>query len=494
MAATTLGIIPLAGCCFLFILAFRHFRRGKVAFSLGLIVFAGLLLRVSTGSDQFLHPWDERYHALVAKNLIEHPLVPTLYDDPVLPYDYRNWDANHVWLHKQPLPLWTMSLSMRIFGVNETALRLPSILLSTAAIAMTFSIGSMLFSPPVGLAAAALHAVNAPLLGVTAGRVATDHYDLFHFFFIELAVFLAVLHARTGKRSITPLIGLAMGLGVLCKWMTALIVLPLWLILVWERHRPAQVIANALIIVAACCATFLPWQIYARAAFPLEYAWESAYNARHIGEAVEGHSGSWLFHFHALRNYGEFTVLPIAWFLIKAARNWRGSEYAVPAVWFAVPFAFFTVAKTKMLNYTLFTAPAIFIMAGAFFEALARNPTRAGMRFLARAAIVLLIAGPVLHLTREIEPFRPLVRTDKWAIALRKLAKLVPDPKAVFFTKRPIEAMFYTSGVAYDGLPTGEMIADLKRRGYNVYVLDSGRLPAELRSDARITVISLADL
>ncbi len=39
-----------------------------------------------------LHDWDERYHALVAKNMIEQPFKPMLYKNPVLPYDYKDWD------------------------------------------------------------------------------------------------------------------------------------------------------------------------------------------------------------------------------------------------------------------------------------------------------------------------------------------------------------------------------------------------------------------
>ena len=53
--------------------------------------------------DPFLNLWDERFHALVAKNLMNHPLMPTLYDDPVVSMAYDRWDRATIWLHKQPL-------------------------------------------------------------------------------------------------------------------------------------------------------------------------------------------------------------------------------------------------------------------------------------------------------------------------------------------------------------------------------------------------------
>jgi hypothetical protein len=51
-----------------------------------------LLIRIYfIDQDNYLHDWDEKYHALVAKNLIESPLIPQLRKDPVLEYRYQDW-------------------------------------------------------------------------------------------------------------------------------------------------------------------------------------------------------------------------------------------------------------------------------------------------------------------------------------------------------------------------------------------------------------------
>ncbi len=71
--------------------AFRLLSRQDEKLALLLLVAAGFLLRFYAGSDLFLHNWDERYHALVARNLVFHPLKPTLYDNPVL---RRNWPCD----------------------------------------------------------------------------------------------------------------------------------------------------------------------------------------------------------------------------------------------------------------------------------------------------------------------------------------------------------------------------------------------------------------
>lgn len=66
---------------------FLHIKKGGASWrwSLTAVVLAGLLLRVICAADPLLHEWDERYHALVAKNMAEGSfLTPTLYADAPL--------------------------------------------------------------------------------------------------------------------------------------------------------------------------------------------------------------------------------------------------------------------------------------------------------------------------------------------------------------------------------------------------------------------------
>ncbi|HMG14269.1 MAG TPA: hypothetical protein VK590_02410 [Saprospiraceae bacterium] len=128
MSNLIFGTITISFCSIVNFYSWRFAAKDNYKLALLLLIIAGLALRIYTATDLFLHDWDERYHALVAKNLIQHPLLPTLYDNPVLAYDYKSWSSNHIWLHKQPLPLWMMAFSMYLFGVNEIALRIPSII------------------------------------------------------------------------------------------------------------------------------------------------------------------------------------------------------------------------------------------------------------------------------------------------------------------------------------------------------------------------------
>ena len=114
-------------------------------FLLAIILWSTFVVKLHNLDHTALRRWDEVYHAVVAKNVLKHPLKPTLVDVPYLPYDMKKWGENHVWLHKPILPFWQIALSFALLGVNTFALRLPSAILGTGAACLTYLIGKDLF-------------------------------------------------------------------------------------------------------------------------------------------------------------------------------------------------------------------------------------------------------------------------------------------------------------------------------------------------------------
>jgi len=72
--------------------------------------------------------------------------MPTLYDDPVLAMDYNRWDRAVIWLHKQPFFLWQISLCYKIFGVSEFTTRLPSVILGSLLVPVSYRTGKLLLN------------------------------------------------------------------------------------------------------------------------------------------------------------------------------------------------------------------------------------------------------------------------------------------------------------------------------------------------------------
>lgn len=473
------GILTIGLCSLAYFYAWKYYKKDRFDIALLLIVLSGFLFYCYTASDFFLHVWDERYHALVAKNLSKHPFYPTLYNNPILPYDYKMWVGNHIWLHKQPLPLWLMAGSIKIFGVNEIAVRLPSILLSTIGIVLTFKIGTYFFDKRVGLFSAFLFSVNGLIIELTAGRVATDHIDITFMFFILLAVFLTTLFIERKTFLFSLLIGVVIGAAVLSKWLTGLIVLPIWLFIVLDSKsfNIKTIITHFALILFTIVAVALPWQLYIFKEFPLEAAYESTFNLRHFTEVIEERSGSVFYFIDGIRiNFGDLLYLPLLWFLWKVSkRPWNLKQLAL-LTWFLVPLLIFSFAKTKMQAYLLFTAPALFIVTSAFFFELLTYKLTHKPKWLFNLIAALFIILPIRYGIERMKPFEKRDRNPQWVSDLKVLNKQNIQNGVLFNYENPIEAMFYTDLTVYSGIPSNEKIEELKKDGYRVFVNESGKL------------------
>jgi 4-amino-4-deoxy-L-arabinose transferase-like glycosyltransferase len=491
-------ILILACGCYFFS-AFFFFKKRNVDIALLLVVVGGFILRLYIASDRFLHAWDERYHALVAKNLLLNPLKPSLYFNPVLAYDYTQWTCNHIWLHKQPIPLWTMAGSMKLFGVNELALRLPSVILSTLGIWITFLIGTHFFNRRIAYIAAFLFSVNGLILELTGGRITTDHFDIHFLFFIELAILFSILYVQNKKVLYNALTGLCIGIAILTKWLPALIVLPIWVVLVLHARKKVDIIFFKQFVLLIVCTLIvvLPWIIYIFHEFPQEAAWEMKYNSRHLSEAIERHSGSFLFYVTQIRiDYGELIYIPLCWFLWKLIKEKWDYKNVVLFVWFGLPFLFFSIVQTKMQAYILFTCPALFIIIAQFYiqqyDSLKRK--KKPMRIIITIVLVLLIILPIRYSIERLKPFTTFNQKPAWVTDLQQVK--IKSSSILFNYHRPIEAMFYKDITAYAHLPNRDAILQLVDKGLNVVVNNDGNLPnyiIELEQTNRIEIVNYGE-
>ena len=217
-----------------------------------------------------------------------------------------------------------MAISMRFLGINEIALRIPSMILTTMGILLSFKIGSYFFNKKVGYLTAFFYSINGLIIELTAGRTATDHFDIFFLFFIELAVFLSIVFAQKKKTIYNILAGVSIGAAILSKWLPALIILPVWLLIISDsgNFKIKSIILHFIILLTTCTVIFLPWQFYIFKAFPLEASWEACYNFKHITEALGNQTGPYYYYLNKIRiSYGELIYLPLIWFLWKTFKN-----------------------------------------------------------------------------------------------------------------------------------------------------------------------------
>lgn len=479
------GLLLILACSFLCWKAWVLHAQHKVWMGIGLLILSGFLLRTYVAADLYLHPWDERYHALVAKNMIETPLKPMLYKNPILPYEYKNWAANHVWVHKQPLPLWVMAGSISLFGCHEWSLRLPSVILTCLGVLLTFLIGKTIYNKRIGFIAAFFYSINGLIIELSGGRIATDHIDVFFLFLIELAVWMALKYAITNHRIYTIFCAGITGLAILTKWLPALIVLPVWILFVFhfKKVSPKKAFVDFMLLLMTIVAVALPWQIYIRTAFPLEAAWENAFNYKHIFEALEGHSGSLFYHFDRMRmQFGEIVYLPLLWLLYKTIKRRSNLIRWALCIWIFIPYLFFSFVETKMKAYTIFAAPALFIVIALFWNYLYVYKKIFTYKYLVYIILGLLLLLPIRYTLERVKPFEIRGRSPQWVKQIKSLKKMNLSPNTVIFNMdHPIETMFYTDFTAYENIPDEHTIKYLLDKGYEIYIWDDSNLPPFIR-------------
>ncbi len=485
MANQIFGILTVLFCLAGFYFSWKYQARQQFKTAVVLLVVCGFALRLYTSSDLYLHSWDERYHALVAKNMIHHPLVPTLYDKPVMPFDNTKWYAGNVWLHKQPVPLWLMAGSMCIFGVNEIALRLPSVLMTTFGIWLMFILGSYFFNRKTGYLAALFYAINGLILELTGGRLPTDHIDIAFLFFVELSVVFIILYIQSRRTVFTILTGVSLGCAILSKWLPALIILPVWLFMVIDSGKfPVKaIIIQFLLLVFMTCLVFMPWQIYIYRVYPVEAAWESSFNLRHITEPLEGHDEPFYYFLSKIMvNYGELIYLPLAWFLWTWIKRPNDLKRWALGLWFFMPLIFFSAIRTKMQGYLLFTSPVLFMITAEFWQQLAGWSKRIRYPALINLLLILFIALPARYSIERTKAFIKRERNPQWTKELRALNLIETDPNTILFNyPRPVEAMFYTQLIVYQEIPDIETIRELQGKGFKIIINDDGHLAEELK-------------
>lgn len=470
MANILWGIPVILVCSAAYLNAWRLTKKNRYDLALLCVVLSGLVLRTYVGADANLHDWDERYHALVGKHLAQHWLKPTLYEQPLFPFDYKDWTSNHVWVHKQPLSLWLIALSIKLFGLHAFAVRIPAILLTTVGIKLIYDLRAKWYSRQTGIIAAFLFSIHGLIIELAAGRAGTDCVDAVFLFFVLLAVWASQRAIDSKSYSAHVLVGGIIGLGILTKWLPALIAVPIWAMLafpVFKEQRIKMLGCFACIMLAAT-AVALPWQLYIFQKFPEEAQWEHAYNSRHFFYALEGHEGNFFYHVdHLRRKYGELIYLPIIWATWKFLKEPKGSGYAL-LFWIWGPYIFFSLAATKMEAYTIIAAPAVFIITAIAFQHIEETvATGAGYKYLRIAACFSLVALPVRYSLERVKPFTVMERNPAWQRRIDSLRRSPAnsDKTVVFNCKHPIETMFFTNCVAYERDLSPAEAAQLSARG-----------------------------
>jgi len=354
-------------------------RKAKLA--VWVLFLCALCLGVGFASiDTFIHLWDEQYHALVAKNLAESPLTPRLYPEAPLTYNHQIWVANHIWLHKPPLSLWQMALSIKLFGANYFAVRLPSILMHAILVFVIYRMGRVLYTERIGFIAAIVFTfLNYPL-ALLAGLHTAEHVDIAFMFYVTLSLWCWLEYHATKRLKWLLLMGLFSGGAVLTKWLVGLLAYAGagLVLLIYKTYRNSFLHWKHLSMsIGVTALVVVPWHVYAFFAFPKEYAHEMAYNSKHFYSVVEQHGGDFFYYWDNLNElYGNGDF--IQWLILLAVISIPFfTKNVIHAVFLLIsigtPYFFFTLAATKMMSFCVIVAPIIALVVVACIVGVVRK-------------------------------------------------------------------------------------------------------------------------
>ena len=411
-----------------------------------ILIAAGALVLRNVGHSGITY-WDEGFHAVVARNLTKHPLKFTLYDQPWLPYDYKGWGENHIWLHKPPVAMWTIWISHLIFGINTFALRLPSAISLVITAWLTYRIAADLFDKRTGLIAAFLVGFNPFLFASVHGYRYSDHIDIALLLWVQVSCWFLLRAVRTGKRRNYILSGVAMGIAYLSKSYLACITFGIALV-VWGVAKGKQIyykrrasddnaqdgtivekirLSDIGIQLLAAIVTVAPWVTYCLIYYRKEFLWEHKRVIDHLNTDVESWGASWdrpLFDYMPLF-YPVFyaaLVAAVLCLLVVMFRRWNLAELFVLA-WGIGVIVPHTLAHTKTPSATMIAVPPLLICFAAIISRAwkpRRNWIYAAMWCAGMLAITVVSGGRSLVKGRDqfdgLRKFAPFIETNFWIV------------------------------------------------------------------------------
>ena len=180
-------------------------RKGLPSLFVAAIVLAGVIFILPIGSSLPLIDPDEGLHATVAQEMVERGdwVIPRCQGEP--------------FLDKPILFTWTQALSLKAFGMNEGAVRLPGLVFGLLAMVATGALGWRLLGPRLGLVSAMLYATT--ILPTALAQVPVHDVALVPWVCLALLFFWEADRATTtrGRWSCVGAVGLFLGLSCLTK-------------------------------------------------------------------------------------------------------------------------------------------------------------------------------------------------------------------------------------------------------------------------------------
>ena len=335
----------------------------------GFLFFFGLAYFGLVGADE------PRYAQVAREMLARHDwITPTLGGKP--------------WLEKPPLYYWQAMLAYLIFGVSDSAARLPSAVDATLMIAAIYFFLKR-FRPGFELDGALITAAAAGVLGFA--RSASTDMPLAAMFTISLLAWYA-WHESESRRYLA-LAYFFLALGMLAKGPVAPALAAVIVTIFAVSKKDYALIRKTLWLpgILLFAAVALPWHVTVQMKNPEFFqVFIVQQNFARFGTNLYRHAQPFWFYLPViLLGLVPWTVFMLA-ALGETIRVWWAerrtmlqSESALNAflvIWIAVPIVFFSISRSKLPGYILPTLPAGTLLLADYVRRRVTAGERPGLR------------------------------------------------------------------------------------------------------------------
>lgn len=269
-------------------------------------------------------------------------------------------------LDKPILFFWAEAISLRVFGMNEAAVRIPPLLFGLLGMLSVTLLGRTLFDGRAGLIAGIVY--GTMLVPLVVGEIAV--HDVAVVPFLCAAIALLLRTERTPAIASAAGAGVCLGLSILTKGLVGVAFAGIFAVCL-AAAKPSLTVRLAIaltvaVIVAAVIAA--PWYVAMERAHPgyLHYYFIERHLQGYL-TTTQRHAGRGWWYYVPIVIGGS---LPWTGYLVAAARSARDDRRRLIVWgWFAAGFVFLSVGESKLATYALPLFPALAILIG---EAIAR--------------------------------------------------------------------------------------------------------------------------
>lgn len=316
------------------------------------VILLGLLTLWSSALVDPLYPPDEGRYSSASVSMAEGGswLIPVFEGEPHLT--------------KPPLTYWAQALCLRLFGHNEGAVRLPSLVASSLTMLLLMWFGWRVSGPRVGILAGAVLSIMP--LHIAVGRLAiTD--PMLNFFWLGTLAF-GYVAVQTGRARWAALMWLAISLGLFTKGPLALV--PLGILALWLWLSRQGGLLRRLHVPIGLPLAFLPLAAWVWAVLSTHPEARSIWFQQIVGRAIGTGDHSAPFWFYVPYFIGG--LFPATAMMVLPGLNipWREAwarlrTHESTCLWtlaVAAPLVMFSIMSGKLAHYLLPLCPPMALL------------------------------------------------------------------------------------------------------------------------------------